>query len=114
TGLNQGDTTVLADGTGFNKTGFTFTGWNCDNSIGAKAAGSTATQPAANVVCTAQWTAVTPQSPTFQSTKVQIEGTAPLPTTGLDINFGLQIGVLVLMIGFALLLMSHGFQRRWL
>ncbi len=116
TGLNQGNTTTLASGTGFTKTGFTFTGWNCDNSIGPKTAGSTATQPAANVVCTAQWTAVAtaPQSPTFQSSKVQIEGTAPLPTTGLDINFGLQIGVLVLMIGFALLLMSHGFQRRWL
>ena len=116
TSLNQGDTTVLADGTGFNKTGFTFTGWNCDNSIGAKAAGSTATQPAANVVCTAQWVAITaaPQSSTFQLSDVQTKGTVPLPTTGLDIYFGFQVAVLALMIGFALLLMSHGFRRRWL
>jgi uncharacterized repeat protein (TIGR02543 family) len=59
TGLSQGDTTILASDTEFSKTGYTFAGWNCDNAIGAIAAGSTATQPAANVVCTAQWTPVT-------------------------------------------------------
>jgi uncharacterized repeat protein (TIGR02543 family) len=101
TGLNQGDTTTLDAGIGFTKTGFTFTGWNCDNSIGAKAARSIATQPAANVVCTAQWTAVTPN-------------VRPLPTTGLNADLGLQIAILVLMVGFVLLLLSHRFQRRWL
>ena len=101
TGLNQGDTTTLEAGTGFTKTGFTFTGWNCDNSIGAKAAGSIATQPAADVVCTAQWTAV-PAT------------VRPLPTTGLNADLGLQIAILALMVGFVLLLLSHRFQRRWL
>jgi uncharacterized repeat protein (TIGR02543 family) len=108
TSLNQGDTTVLADGTGFNKTGFTFTGWNCDNSIGAKAAGSTATQPAANVVCTAKWTAVS-----LRSASLAPLGT-PLPTTGFDSNLGLQAAVLVLMVGYTLILLSHGFRRRLL
>ncbi len=101
TGLNRSDTTTLASSTGFTKTGFTFTGWNCDNSIGAKAAGSIATQPAANVVCTAQWTAVTPT-------------VRPLPTTGLNADLGLQIAILVLLVGFVLVLLSHRFQRRWL
>jgi uncharacterized repeat protein (TIGR02543 family) len=108
TGLNQGDTTTLASGTGFTKTGFTFTGWNCDNSIGAKAAGSTATQPAANVVCTAKWTAAT-----LRSASLAPLGT-PLPTTGFDSNLGLQAAVLVLMVGYALILLSHGFRRRLL
>jgi uncharacterized repeat protein (TIGR02543 family) len=97
-GLNQGNTTTLATGTGLTKTGFTFAGWNCDNSIGAKAAGSTATQPAANVVCTARWTAVA----------LSIS----LPTTGVDANLSLQIAILALMIGFIWLLLSHGVQRR--
>jgi uncharacterized repeat protein (TIGR02543 family) len=101
TGLNKGDATTIASGTGLTKTGFTFTGWNCDNSIGNKAAGTTATQPAANVVCTAQWTAVTATL-------------SPLPTTGINANLGLQIAILVLMVGFVLLLLSHRFQRRWL
>ena len=98
TGLNQGNTTTIAAGTGLTKTGFTFAGWNCDNSIGAKAAGSTATQPAANVVCTARWTAVA----------LSIS----LPTTGVDANLSLQIAILALMIGFIWLLLSHGVQRR--
>jgi uncharacterized repeat protein (TIGR02543 family) len=98
TGLNQGNTTTIATGTGLTKTGFTFAGWNCDNSIGAKAAGSTATQPAANVVCTARWTAVAPS--------------ISLPTTGVDANLTLQIAILALMIGFVWLLVSHGVQRR--
>ena len=108
TGLNQGNTTTLASGTGFTKTGFTFTGWNCDNSIGAKAAGSTATQPAANVICTAKWTAAT-----LRSASLAPLGT-PLPTTGFDSNLGLQAAVLVLMVGYALILLSHGFRRRLL
>jgi uncharacterized repeat protein (TIGR02543 family) len=98
TGLNQGNTTTIATGTGLTKTGFTFAGWNCDNSIGAKAAGSTATQPAADVVCTARWTAVAPS--------------ISLPTTGVDANLTLQIAILALMIGFVWLLVSHGVQRR--
>ena len=36
-------------------TGYTFTGWLCNNNIGNKAAGATFTMPAANVTCTAQW-----------------------------------------------------------
>lgn len=95
--LDQGATT-LANGTGFTKTGYTFAGWNCDNSIGAKAAGSTATQPAADVICTAQWTAVA----------LSIS----LPATGVDANLTLQIAILALMIGFVWLLVSHGVQRR--
>jgi uncharacterized delta-60 repeat protein/uncharacterized repeat protein (TIGR02543 family) len=116
TGLNQGATTAMANGSGFTRSGFTFAGWNCDNSIGAIAAGSSATQPAANVVCTAQWTAVTAQSSSKQTSNVNSVGAGitPLPTTGLNVNLGLQIGILVLMIGFVLLLMSHGFRRRWL
>ena len=98
TGLDQGDTTTLANGTGFTKTGYTFAGWNCDNSIGAKAAGSTATQPAADVICTAQWTAVA----------LSIS----LPATGVDTNLTLQIAILALMIGFVWLLVSHGVRRR--
>ena len=98
TGLNQGAATTLANGTGFTKTGYTFAGWNCDNSIGAKAAGSTATQPAADVICTARWTAVA----------LSIS----LPATGVDANPTLQIAILALMIGFVWLLVSHGVQRR--
>ena len=41
----------------------TFAGWNCDNSIGAKSAGATATMPAANVICTAQFTPNSPATP---------------------------------------------------
>jgi uncharacterized repeat protein (TIGR02543 family) len=108
TSLNQGNTTTLASGSGFTKTGFSFTGWNCDNSIGAKAAGSTATQPAANVVCTAKWTAVS-----LRSASLAPLGT-PLPTTGFDSNLGLQAAVLVLMVGYTLILLSHGFRRRLL
>jgi uncharacterized repeat protein (TIGR02543 family) len=87
--LQQGDTTTLVDNTGFTKTGFTFTGWNCDNSIGAKAAGTTATQPAANVVCTAQWTAVVAApTTTYQLSYDLGGGTGTTPTTETDLNQG--------------------------
>ena len=57
TGLNTGATPTLATGSGITPpANQTFTGWNCDNSIGAKNAGATATMPAANVICTAQFT----------------------------------------------------------
>jgi uncharacterized repeat protein (TIGR02543 family) len=108
TGLNQGDTTTLATGTGFTKTGYTFTGWNCDNSIGAKAAGSSATQPAANVVCTAKWKAATASTASLAPL-----GT-PLPTTGLDTNLSLQVALLALMVGYVLILLKLGYRRRWL
>lgn len=36
-------------------TGYIFTHWSCDNSIGNKNAGTTFTMPSANVSCTAQW-----------------------------------------------------------
>jgi uncharacterized repeat protein (TIGR02543 family) len=87
TGLDQGDTTTLANDTGFTKTGYTFAGWNCDNSIGAKAAGSTATQPAANVVCTAQWTAVAATT-TYQLSYNLGGGTGTTPTTVTGLNQG--------------------------
>jgi uncharacterized repeat protein (TIGR02543 family) len=108
TGLNQGDSTTLATGTGFTKTGYTFTGWNCDNSIGAKAAGSSATQPAANVVCTAKWKAATASTASLAPL-----GT-PLPTTGLDTNLSLQVALLALMVGYVLILLKLGYRRRWL
>ena len=57
TGLNTGATPTLAAGTAITPpANQTFTGWNCDNSIGAKKAGVTVTMPAANVICTAQYT----------------------------------------------------------
>ena len=57
TGLNSGATPTLAAGTAITPpANQTFTGWNCDNSIGAKKAGVTVTMPAANVICTAQYT----------------------------------------------------------
>jgi uncharacterized repeat protein (TIGR02543 family) len=54
--LNIGNTPTLDSGSTLSKTGYTFAGWNCDQSIGAKAGSATVTMPAANVVCTAQWT----------------------------------------------------------
>jgi uncharacterized repeat protein (TIGR02543 family) len=56
TGLSQGNTPTLDSGSTLSKTGYTFAGWNCDQSIGAKAGSATVTMPAANVICTAQWT----------------------------------------------------------
>jgi uncharacterized repeat protein (TIGR02543 family) len=99
TGLNQGDTTTLANGTGFSKTGFTFAGWSCDNSIGTKAAGSTATQPAANVICTAQWATTTAQR--------------SLAATGFDPHRGLQIVFFLLLAASVLLYSSQRVRRRW-
>ena len=57
TGLSAGASNSLAAGTGLTRTGFTFDGWTCNNSIGDKSAGSVLTQPSASVVCTAKWTA---------------------------------------------------------
>jgi len=99
TGLDQGDTTTLANGTGFTKTGYEFAGWNCDNSIGAKAAGSTATQPAADVICTAQWTAVAAPS--------------SLPATGPRTDRSLEIVMWLLTAGCALQLLKPSARRRW-
>ena len=57
TGLNSGATPTLAAGTAITPpANQTFSGWKCDNSIGAKNAGVTVTMPAANVICTAQYT----------------------------------------------------------
>ena len=99
TGLDQGDTTTLANGTGFTKTGYEFAGWNCDNSIGAKAAESTATQPAADVICTAQWTAVAAPS--------------SLPATGPRTDRSLEIVMWLLTAGCALQLLKPSARRRW-
>jgi len=62
TGLSTGASNTLAAGTGLSRTGFTFGGWTCDNSIGDKPAGSALTQPAANVVCSAKWIAASSQA----------------------------------------------------
>lgn len=57
TNKHTGDTITLP-ASGFNApTGYHFNGWLCDNDIGNKAVGATFTMPAANVICTAQWTA---------------------------------------------------------
>ena len=40
-------------------TGYHFDKWNCNNSIGDKAAAATFSMPAANVTCTAQYVANT-------------------------------------------------------
>jgi uncharacterized repeat protein (TIGR02543 family) len=61
TGLNSGATPTLAAGTGVTApANQTFTGWNCDNNIGAKNSGASVTMPAANVICTAKFTPTTP------------------------------------------------------
>ena len=60
-GLVPGTSTSLASGAGLKRSGFTFKGWNCDQSIGNKSAGESATQPSANVVCTAKWSENSPQ-----------------------------------------------------
>ncbi len=70
-------------------TGYTFTGWLCNNNIGNKAAGATFTMPAANVTCTAQWSVNvidltwdgggTPASCTYGST---FNIPTPTPRTG--------------------------------
>ena len=61
TELVPGTSTSLASGAGLKRSGFTFKGWNCDQSIGNKSAGESATQPSANVVCTAKWSENSPQ-----------------------------------------------------
>jgi uncharacterized repeat protein (TIGR02543 family) len=58
TGLAAGDVSTLPGDSGFSRDGFTFAGWDCDNSIGNVAAGGQITQPAADVLCTARWTPV--------------------------------------------------------
>ena len=47
--------TVLGNTGNCSKTGNTFVGWICDNSIGAKTAGQTFTMPAADVECEANY-----------------------------------------------------------
>ena len=59
--LNGFSTTNVATGAGFSKAGYTFGGWNCNQSIGIKAAGASLSMPhdpaAVDVLCTAIWTA---------------------------------------------------------
>ena len=82
TGLNTGATPTLAAGTAITPpANQTFTGWNCDNSIGAKNAGVTVTMPAANVICTAQFTPITYQLSYNAGTG---SGTVPTTVTGLN------------------------------
>jgi uncharacterized repeat protein (TIGR02543 family) len=84
TGLNQGNTPTLDAGSTLTKTGYTFAGWNCDQSIGAKAGGATVTMPAANVICTAQWT---PNS-TYQLSYNAGGGSGTVPSTVTGLNQG--------------------------
>ena len=63
TGLNQGNTPTLDAGSTLSKTGYTFAGWNCDQSIGARSGSASVTMPAANVICTAQWTPTSSPAP---------------------------------------------------
>jgi hypothetical protein len=90
TGLNPSDTPTLAAGTGLTPpANQTFTGWNCDNNIGAKSAGSTATMPAADVICTAQYTPNSPSpspAPTYQLSYDAGAGSGPVPTTVTGLN----------------------------
>ena len=83
TGLNSGATPTLAAGSGITPpANQTFTGWNCDNSIGAKNAGATATMPAANVICTAQFT----PNATYQLSYNAGAGSGTVPSTVTGLN----------------------------
>jgi uncharacterized repeat protein (TIGR02543 family) len=87
TGLSTGASNTLAAGTGLSRTGFTFGGWTCDNSIGDKPAGSALTQPAANVVCSAKWIAASSQVAVTYSLSYDLgggTGTVPAAVTGLS------------------------------
>ncbi len=59
TNKHYGDTITLPANEFTPTSGYMFTGWNCNQGIGNKAAGSTFPMPAANVTCTAQWTQIT-------------------------------------------------------
>jgi len=59
----QGETFLVADGTGLTKAGYTFAGWKDDTET-AYAAGATYTTGSTNVILTAQWSA-TSQSVTY-------------------------------------------------
>ena len=84
TGLNTGATPTLAAGTAITPpANQTFSGWNCDNSIGAKNAGVTVTMPAANVICTAQYTPIT-----YQLSYNAGTGSGTVPTTETGLNTG--------------------------
>jgi uncharacterized repeat protein (TIGR02543 family) len=84
TGLNSGATPTLAAGTAITPpANETFTGWKCDNSIGAKKAGATVTMPAANVICTAQFTPIT-----YQLSYNAGAGSGTVPTTETGLNTG--------------------------
>ena len=82
--LNVGDTPTLDAGSTLSRTGYTFAGWNCDQSIGAKAGGATVTMPASNVICTAQWTA----NATYQLSYNAGGGTGTVPSTVTGLNQG--------------------------
>ena len=90
TGLNSGSTPTLAAGSGVTPpANQTFTGWNCDNSIGAKSAGANVTMPAANVICTAQFAPNTPSPSPAQTYQLSYNagagsGTVPTTVTGLS------------------------------
>ena len=60
TGLQAGDVSTLPDDTGFSRAGHRFDGWACDNSIGHVVGGGQVTQPAADLLCTAEWNSLSP------------------------------------------------------
>ena len=84
TGLSAGASNSLAAGTGLTRTGFTFDGWTCNNSIGDKSAGSVLTQPSASVVCTAKWTANPAATYSLSYDLGGGSGTLPASITGLS------------------------------
>ena len=56
TNQHVGDTITLPSNGFTAPSGYTFSGWSCDNDIGNKAANEQFTMPANDVTCTAQWT----------------------------------------------------------
>jgi hypothetical protein len=79
-----GTVSTLPGGSGFSRTGFDFGGWSCDNGIGTVAGGGSLTQPAADVECTAIWTASAPTTYTVSYNLGGGSGTTPSDITNLS------------------------------
>ena len=102
TGKHVGDTITLPSNGFTVPSGYTFDGWNCDQGIGEKVAGTTFTMPAHNVQCTAQWTAInytvsflpgsaggtTPGGSTASLTGKHVGDTITLPSNGFTTPTG--------------------------
>ena len=97
-----GDTITLPSNGFTVPSGYTFDGWDCDQSIGEKAAGATFTMPAHDVQCTAQWEAIdytvsflpgsasgtTPGGSTASLTGKHVGDTITLPSNGFTVPSG--------------------------